>query len=35
MKVSGNEAVTSGDSWTALCRRSFDKVPDGQAAELP
>ena len=35
MKVSGNEVVTSRYSWRALCRRSFDKVPDGQAAEVP
>ena len=35
MKVSGNEAVTSRDSWRALCRLSFDSVPDGQAAKLP
>ena len=30
-----NEAVTSRDSWRALCRRSFDKVPARRAAELP
>ena len=28
-----NEAVTSRESWRALCRRSLDKVPDGRAAE--
>ena len=29
-----NEAVTSRESWRALCRQSLDKVPDGRAAEL-
>ena len=30
-----NEAVTSRDSWRALCMQSFYKVPAGRAAELP
>ena len=30
-----NEAVTSRDSRRALCRIPADKVPNGQATELP
>jgi len=30
-----NEAVTSREGWRALWRRKTDRIPSGQAAELP